>query len=272
MKKIEILKKLSNIMKEDITHITFDDLMYKDEKFFQESIKDDFAGWYIENDVLKKTEFILNNIDIKKGAEILDVACGHGKFAQLLYESGYKVKGIDISETLIKYLNNKYESIVFIRSNMENINFSKEFDLILVLGNSLSLVSLGKAKISLENFHRSLKPGGKIFLELDNKNYFIKNEANTKDWNQYQNRWIMFSEHIYRSRDCIEISRDISIDIKENKIDQYIIIKRLYNFIEIKNLLENSGFNICTAWGNWEGQLKEKGDLKPNLLLLAEKK
>jgi hypothetical protein len=36
----------------------------------------------------------------------------------------------------------------------------------------------------------------KTFLELDNRNYYLKNEANTRDWNLYGQRFLVFSEYI----------------------------------------------------------------------------
>jgi hypothetical protein len=50
---------------------------------------------------------------------------------------------------------------------------------------------------SLQNLRISLKRGGTLFVELDNRRHFIKNQAGERYWNYHRDRWPVLSEHHY---------------------------------------------------------------------------
>lgn len=147
-----MIRRLKEIMLKDISNLSFEDNMYFDEKFFEDSIHNNFAGWYDESSLDCRIQFIIKKTQIPANSSILDVACGHGKFAEILYEKGHKVVGIDISTVLINYLNNKYDGkIKFQKEYMQDISYINEFDLAIILGNSLSLVPEEKAIKTIQN-------------------------------------------------------------------------------------------------------------------------
>ena len=94
---------LRKLMAKDISRMTFDANMYLSEDFFEESIRNNFAGWYNESEIHNNIDFILKETQIPPGSKVLDVACGHGKYSELIENKGFHVKGIDISCTLINY-------------------------------------------------------------------------------------------------------------------------------------------------------------------------
>jgi len=49
----------------------------------------------------------------QKGSSVLDLACGAGRTTIPLYEAGYKVKGIDLSEVLIGAAQKRFPYIPF---------------------------------------------------------------------------------------------------------------------------------------------------------------
>ena len=266
-----MIKKLKAIMLKDISNASFENNMYLNEKFFEDSIRNNFAGWYDESSLYSRIQFIIQKTQIAVNSSILDVACGHGKFAEILYEKGHKVVGVDISTVLIYHLNNEYDGeIRFQKENMEDISYKNEFNLVMILGNSLSLVPEEKAIKTIQNLSRALKLDGKLFLELDNRSYYLKNVANTRDWNLYGKRMLLFSEHIYQETACTEISRDISIDLNKSLINEFIIVKRLYKLDEINRMVIDSGFDNVKIYGDWDGQVFNENS--PKLILIAEKK
>jgi len=68
-----------------------------------------------------------------KGAHILDLACGTGRFSELLLDHGYKVTGADISEAMLEKARAKLQSRPnvsgFYRRDAEDLGFEEgEFD------------------------------------------------------------------------------------------------------------------------------------------------
>ena len=52
---------------------TFKDNAYNCEKFFQDSISSNFAGWYNPGDISNQIKFITRHFNLSKGSSILDL-------------------------------------------------------------------------------------------------------------------------------------------------------------------------------------------------------
>lgn len=137
---MDVASALCDIFKRNIENLTFADNMYCSEIFHEEAIAEDFIGWCNKSAIPDQIELILRSCEIDVPSTVLDVACGHGKHAQALQCKGHRVTAIDISATLINFLTKKHQGkITFLKRSFTEIDFDQAFDLIIVLGNSLSL-------------------------------------------------------------------------------------------------------------------------------------
>ena len=245
--------------------------MYYSESFFAQSIEDDFAGWYNEDAVKRQIDFILQHCQVKPNSKVLDVACGHGRHAALLGKRGYQVLGTDISDRLIAYLTETYsdEKISFEKRTFMEIDYSGVFDLAIVLGNSLGLIPRDEFVIVMNKLRKSLKKGGCLFVELDNRIHFIKDvEAGKKFWNYHADRWLVLSEVYYDSENKLEKTVDISVDLEDMRVSQYPSTKSLYDHDELCDLLAGTNFIVRQSFGDWEGN--EISEASPSLLIAAQ--
>ena len=64
---------------------------------------------YSDKDYIGEVDYIDNLIKLhnKNVKTLLDMGCGTGKHAELFYEKGYKVHGIDLSEDMLKIANQR---------------------------------------------------------------------------------------------------------------------------------------------------------------------
>ncbi len=178
---------LSHYLHNALSSLDFPDNTYNSESFFLSSIINDFAGWYNPAEIPKQIDFILHNFPINQQSPILDAACGHGKHSIELASRGYNVTGIDISDALISHLNTiENHGACFYKSRISEIKESGKYGLIMVLGNSLSLMPIDECKEGLQKIHKATKTGGYVFFQIDNKQEFIAREANTKNWCQHR--------------------------------------------------------------------------------------
>ena len=75
-----------------------------------------------------KTEFEFNEIchttkPSKKTSDILDVGCGTGNLVKKFVEKGYKIKGIDKSDSMIKVAKNKHPNCRFnVEDALKSVN------------------------------------------------------------------------------------------------------------------------------------------------------
>ena len=265
-----IFDNLSFYLDKNPFEFDFEDNAYNDESIFLDSIKSDFAGWYDSKDIKNKIDYVLKSCKPNKRDLILDVACGHGKHSIELAKRGYSVIGIDISDVLIDYLNKlKNYGARFQKKRTTDISELLEYGLIIILGNSLALMPKDECKQSIYRIHKAIKADGYIFLQIDNKELFIREEANRKNWNCFENRWLNMSEHYFDSKRNLEITRDIGFDLVEKTIGEFVIVKRLYDLNEFINMLTEIGFLEIECYGNWNGSSFNENS--PTLIVKARK-
>lgn len=93
------------------------------------------APWWDE-DMIRNEELIaaiLNNGGIKEGIHVLDVACGTGVlFPDYLKRGVASVTGIDISPEMAKIARTKFPQVHVICGDVENTDFGRQFDAVMV--------------------------------------------------------------------------------------------------------------------------------------------
>ncbi len=127
------------------------DLLYKDKDYQKEAT-------YID-DLIRKFD--------KKGSNLLDIGCGTGKHANLLVDKGYKVHGIDISESMVEVAKKNYgEKVSFTLGDIRSFNLNKTFDVITSLFHVMSYqVHNDDLNASFQSVNKHLKPGGYFIFD-----------------------------------------------------------------------------------------------------------
>lgn len=126
---------------------------------------------------------------IPKNAKVLDLGCGTGlPAAKELVRRGFKVTGVDLSDTMVKLATNNVPEAEFIRCSMTEINFVDEFEGIM---SNYSMLCL-----DIENFR---KTAGKIADALKKNGWFLLrlNELISEDWDEKENYTIIMDQKMY---------------------------------------------------------------------------
>ena len=268
-----MLNDIFNILERNLMDISFEDMSYLKEDYMAKVIRDGFQAWADEKELIPHAEFLIRELQLQAGEHILDLACGDGRYLFFLCERGFAVTGVDCTNALINHLTAKNSMLKlnaqFVKSDMSKIDFDEEFDYAIILGNSLGLVSEENATKALMRVCSSLKPKGKLFLEMENKIHFIKNEAYSKRWH-CSKKHLVLSEIYYDDIQTLEKLRDICIDRKTGDVSEFLLVKRQYSFEEIKGKLNKTGFQIEKIFGDWNAD--SLTNLSPKILIVAEKK
>lgn len=114
---------------------------------------------------------------LPKGAKVLDLGCGTGHFSTYIQTLGYEVTGLDPSTKMLDYARQNFPNITFVEGYSNALPFEDNtFDLII----SIEVLRYLDTKIVIESYkdiHRTLKPGGKMFIThvntLATEGYFI---------------------------------------------------------------------------------------------------
>lgn len=120
------------------------------------------APWWdedlIRNEVIITT--ILDNCGIEGGMDVLDVACGTGVlFPDYLKRGVGSVTGIDLSPEMAKIAAGKYPEVRVICGDVENTEFDRQFDAVMVYN---AFPHFPDPARLIETLARVVKPGGRL--------------------------------------------------------------------------------------------------------------
>lgn len=104
---------------------------------------------------------IISALDIRKGVNFLDVACGPGYLAAAAHHSGAKVNGVDFSSSMISLAKELHPGIDFNEGDAEDLNSYQDACFNAVAMN-FGIVHLGEPEKALKAAYRVLKPGGRM--------------------------------------------------------------------------------------------------------------
>ena len=105
-------------------------------------------------------EYILDSSEIKKGAKVLDVACGTG----ILFEDYRKrgvasLTGIDISAEMVKVAKEKFPWAEIICGDAESYSFDKKFDAVMVYNAFPHFIN---PEALFKNLAQAINEGGRL--------------------------------------------------------------------------------------------------------------
>lgn len=123
---------------------------------------------YTWKDYKKEAETLRRLIRTYKkspGADLLEVACGTGRHAELL-RTDFSIVAVDLNEDMLRIARRRCKGVSFVRADMVNLDLGRQFDVVLCLFSSIGYVrTRARLKKTLANFARHLKVGGVAIIE-----------------------------------------------------------------------------------------------------------
>jgi len=225
-----------------------------------------FANWfdtpyyhilYKNRSVAEAENFITKLIDflqLRSGATILDNACGKGRHAIHLNKLGYNVVGLDLSEqSIIQAQKCENDALHFVVHDMRKVFKVDEFDAVFNLFTSFGYFEEESDDLNiLYAVKKQLKDNGIFVLDFFNTAPIIKKFANGYIYNDVQNiEGITFD--IHKKTEGNKIIKTIDI-VDGNKELSYIEQVRLYTLPNFLDMFAKVGFNVKQVFGNYQLQ------------------
>lgn len=187
--------------------------------------------------------------------KVLESACGTGRLAKILYENGYDVVGLDLSEEMLDIARERVPDIKFVQDDIRDFDLDDRFDAIICLGHSFAhMIKDEDIYHALECFNKHLRKGGLLIMDNFDALQTIKGfekyrettdrvELNDKvverdnyvDWNIGKGiSWDWICEYtVKKDGDVIERFTDEQVlrSFIESEID-YFLEKKGFNTIE----------------------------------------
>ncbi|MBL7662616.1 class I SAM-dependent methyltransferase [bacterium] len=194
-----------------------------------------------------QVDFLASQVDLKPPHRVIDIGCGAGRHLKSMQKFSDKLYGIDTSLTALKLAKTTAPRLNLALSDMRSLPFpNAEFDLA-----TSFFTSFGYFKTDAEHFQvlqewkRILKPSGKLFLDLPNREH-VMNTLNPRSEKSINQKAIVEERSLSKDQKRVEKVITISSPQKQKKFTESV---RLFSFEEIKALLNAAGFKIKSKFG-----------------------
>jgi SAM-dependent methyltransferase len=221
-----------------------------------EQLFENYANKYEQEPFTKGTigevDFIEKEIRYDKSIRILDIGCGTGRHSIELAKRGYSVVGVDLSDAQLKRARENAErektSLQFFRADARKLEFSREFDLALMLcEGAFPLMETDEMNFEiLRNASNALKERGKLIFTTLNGLYplfhSVKDFINSQSENDFS-KGHSFDLITFRESSEYETSDDDGNTLLLHCNERYYVPS------EITWLLKSLGFSVIDILG-----------------------
>lgn len=198
----------------------------------------------------QEVEMIWNMLKLNPGESFLDLACGHGRIASRLAARGCSVTGLDSSSIFLDLAQHSANArsvvVEYVKGDMRSLPWNERFDYIVSWFTAFGYFNDDDNLRVLSEVYRALKPGGKLLIDHQNRDFIIRNFQSTmlmerdKNFLLDRNQYDVFTGRIYTER---IIFRD-----KQFRRMNYFI--RFFTYTELRDWLLQAGFSQVKGYGD----------------------
>jgi len=226
-----------------------------------------------------EASFIPLALKLKAGSTILDVPCGFGRHMHRMRLAGYKVFGMDLQVSYLDYarqstVSAQWESVPVAAGDMAFLPFQNEsFDALANVFNSFGYFSDDRQSGQptnqnvLEEFARVLKPGGKILIDVAEREELLLAIEESPRSHCAGEDWEIIEEWEYNP-DTKRLRNHTQFVVQEHR-QECGYDMRLYTREELEQALREAGLIPFRFWSDLHRDAdEESGD---RLVIAAEK-
>lgn len=242
---------------------------YDQDNFWETFERVMFTPERLEN-TAAEVDNIIKLLDIQAGVHILDHCCGTGRHTLEFARRGFTITGVDRTRPYLekakKHARKENLAIEFIQSDMRQFKRPGNFDVALNLFTSFGYFEDPEEdRKVLNNIYDSLKPGGKLLMEMTGKEVLAR-IFRERDWQEQDDFLILQERKLSKNWGWIDSHW---ILFRDNQRFEQTISHRLYSAVELSTLLAKAGFSNIQVYGDLEGH--EYNHEAKRLVVVAQK-
>jgi len=247
----------------------------------EEFVKEDwwkkiFNAYYLktDGDVVEdqnitsfEVNFFSKVLGIRPDHYILDLCCGQGRHSIELAKRGFEnVEGLDRSRYLIHKAKTNAKKLGLIckfrEGDARKLPYTPDsFDIVMILGNSFGYFESIKDDYQvLKEVFRTLKPWGKIVIDLTDAEY-LKDNFQSRSWEWIDKNYFVCRERSLSLDKQKLISREIINHVNKGVLIDQFYAERLYSRKNIFEVLDKLGFSDIEFHGTITPDSQRQQDL-----------
>ena len=219
-----------------------------------------------------ETHFAIHALDLQPNDHVLDLCCGQGRHSIALAKTGLSVTGVDLSEEMLAIAkqNALHEKVApvnggnaegkggptFRQADMRRLphDFENRFDAVINMFSSFGyLESEHDDQQVLHQIAKSLKPRGKLLIDLLNREWVIINNEEF-DWHQHEDGRIILERRQLDLQNSINHLSYTEILPDGSRNEMSDLHMRLYSLTELTKMLTVAGLNLEHVYGGFRGE------------------
>ncbi|HMG20218.1 MAG TPA: methyltransferase domain-containing protein, partial [Kofleriaceae bacterium] len=220
-----------------------------------------------------EAEFVIDAMGLTPGAQVLDVGCGYGRHAMELAARGFHIVGLDLSTPLLvrggEEAHRRGLTINFVRGDMRELDFDSQFDGAYCLFSTFGYFDDETNKKTVSNIARALRPGGRMLIEILNRDYVIA-DLPTRVWWEGDGCVVLEEVELNYFSSRIQVNRSVVFD-DGRQLEQEISV-RAYSLHEVGKLMHSAGLRVLEVSGAYHTRGRFFGNQSRHIIVLAERK
>ena len=242
------------------------------ETWYETSFGAEYLRIYRRRDEVQarqEVDFVVDQLQLPAGAQVLDLCCGAGRHLKWLRRHGLNAVGLDLSAPLLnraaERLTEAGDARPLVRADMRHLPFPQRFEGLVSFFTSFGYFSdEGDDARTVADMARVLLPGARFMVDLMDRESVIRDLVPRShrvegDAEIDEERWI--------SSDGQRVEKEVTV-ARTSGVQHFHESVRIYTRDEALSLFAAAGLRVETLFGNFAGAEQSPGET-PRMILVG---
>ena len=204
----------------------------------------------------REVDFVVEQLGLERCAEILDLACGHGRHAIELARRGFRVTGLDASAPSLARARDAAMKagveVDWILADMRELDELERYDAAVNLFTAFGYFEdeADDAHV-LRNVARALRRGGVFLIDFINQ-AAVLGGFRPQSWQKLDDGTLFLEDREYDLRRGRSLAHWLFVRPDGSRAELRHSL-RLYAYHELARLLRDAGLEVDGEWGGFDG-------------------